>query len=150
MAGFKFQVAVPSVLTGVMAEAKAPKSYVWNFPTELTNFADMIKAAKKAKGNKDRHGEWEFTMITDLSSRDEALKIRDDVYELNRMADGRNTLRSKIKNYMVNGEELWYFAIRALTDTELAKKDERAQYKEDNKDAVSQADILKIVNSINK
>lgn len=152
MATFKYEVGVPSVLTGVLAKAKAPKGYVFNHPDleSLNMFANMIRDAKAKKGAKNRHGEWEFVMVMDLESKDAALAMRDDVYEINRLADGRNTLRSKIQGYMVNGEELWFFAIRSLTDSELAKKDARKEFKEENKDAISQADLLKIVNGINK
>lgn len=152
MATFKYEVGVPAVIAGVTAKAKAPKGYVFNYPDleSLNMFADMIRAAKAKKGDKTRHGEWEFVTVTDLESKEAALNMRDDVYEINRLADGRNTLRSKIQSYMVNGEELWFFAIRALTDSELAKKDARAEWKAVNKDAVSQSDLLKIVNGINK
>lgn len=152
MASFKYEVGVPSVIAGVTAKAKAPKGYVFNHPDleSLNMFASMIKDAKAKKGAKNRHGEWEFVVVTDLESKEAALAMRDDVYEINRLADGRNTLRSKIQSYMVNGEPLWFFAIRALTDSELAKKDARAEWKAENKDAVSQTDLLKIVNGINK
>ena len=148
MARFKFEVAVPSVLVGVMAEAKTPKAYVFNFPEDLEDFAAMLNAAEKNKGNKDRHGEWEFVTILDLPSQEECLKMRNDLGELNKLAKGRTTTRSRIKSYTVNGKELWFFGIRALTDTELEKKDERKAFKEANKDAISNADLLKIVATI--
>lgn len=150
MATFKYEVGVPSVLAGVTAKAKAPKGYVFNHPDleSLTHFAGMISSANAQKGAKNRHGEWEFVTVLDLESKEAALAMRDDVYEINRLQAGRNTLRSKIQSYMVNGKELWFFAIRALTDSELAKKDARKEFKEENKNAISQADLLKIVGSI--
>ncbi len=88
--------------------------------------------------------------ITDLTSREECEKIRDDVGELSRLADGRTTTRSKITSYTVQGKELWLFGIRALTDAELARKDAKKAHKEEFKDAVPNDVLLKIVGTINK
>lgn len=150
MATFEFQVGVPTVLTGVLKEAKGPKSYVFKYPTKIETFADMINAAHANKGKKDRHGDWEFVMLTDLKSQDDGLNMREDVYELDRRAHGKNTLRSKVSDYTVNGEKLWFFGIRALTDAEMARSQAKKDLKVANKDAVTEAELLKVIKKISK
>lgn len=143
MATFEFEVIDYSVIDGVRKEKKAPK-YVFNFPTEIENFAAFISAAKAQKGKKKSDGEWVFVGMPKLRNKLEAEKIRDDVYHMVELKEGKATLRSRIRDYTEDGKTYWLLSVRYLSDTEQAKRD-AGRKKESN---VSASDLQAALDKI--
>lgn len=145
MATFEFEIIDYSVIDGVRREKKK-SAYVFNYPTDIGRFAEFVAAAKAQKGKKNKNDEWVFVGFPKLRNKLEAEKIRDDVYELNKVAEGKPTLRSRIRDYTEDGKTYWLLSVRYLTDSEQETRD-KGRNKETN---VSKSDLQAALDKINK
>lgn len=129
MATFEFEIVDTSVLDGVTMPKRPVRL---NYPANKIAYNSVLQAAAENKGLMAK-----FVTLKGLTE-DEASEYRADVYALDMEANGKNTLRSRIRPYKSeDGTTKFMLMIRALTDDEMDKKvraaERRAKTREDNK-----------------